>query len=99
MRSFIESSLNFWSFLRYGECLGALVAVTQSRRDEGLALQRSTIAEGLNCRVKIVEKTLEIGDMVFEVDDNSIIVVNEFSGGPLGSPSYQIYTLTITEET
>lgn len=98
MFNFLESLADYWSFLRHGECLGSLVAVTQARRDDGLTVQRDTIAAGINCRVKIAEKTVEIGDNVFDIDDNTMIVVTEFSGGLLGSPSHQIYTLTFAEE-
>ena len=88
---------DYWALWRYGPCIGSMVAVTQARRKEGLQIQCDTIAAGLSCRVKIVEDTVEINGVAFEVDDNTMIVVSEFEGGVFGPPTDQIYTLTFSE--
>ena len=88
---------DLWAMWRYGPCVGSMVAVTQARREEGLQIQRDTIAAGLNCRVRIVEDSVEINGADFEIDDNTMIVVSEFEGGVFGPPTDQIYTLTFSD--
>ena len=88
---------DYWALWYYGPCIGSMVAVTQARREEGLQIQRDTIEAGLNCRVRIVEDSVEINGADFEIDDNTIILVSEFEGGVLGPPTDQIYTLTFDE--
>ena len=88
---------DYWALWRWGPCVGSMVAVTQARRDEGLKIQRDTIAVGLNCRVKIVEDSVEINGADFPIDDNTMIVVSEFEGGMFGPPTDQVYTITFNE--
>ena len=97
MLNFFETIADYWNFLRHGDCVGSMIAVTQARRDVGLSIQRDTIAAGINCRVKIAEETIEIGENTFDIDDNTLLVVTEFNGGPLGGPSHMIYTLTFAD--
>ena len=85
-----------WSLFRYGYAESAYIAVAQSRRSIALEFQHNFINEGLDCRVEMTD-IFEFDGKSIEIDDGTMVIATEFSGGWFTGPTTTVHVLELKD--
>lgn len=85
-----------WDQLRYGYAESCHIAVSVGRRDVALDFQRNFIEAGLDCRVEMTDR-FSYDDKDVVIDDSTMVLVTEFSGGMFSGPSSLVYIMELKE--
>ena len=85
-----------WTQFRYGYAEACHIAVSVGRRDIALDLQRSLIDGGLDCRIEMTDH-FECGDQSIDINDKTMVVVTEYSGGIITGPNVAVYIMKFKE--
>jgi hypothetical protein len=85
-----------WEQFRYGYAESCHISVSVDRRDVALDFQRYFIEAGLDCRVEMTDRfSYDNKDVV--IDNSTMVIVTEFSGGMLNGPSSMVYVMQLKD--